>query len=259
MSDNVANNCAVGKYTKQLNENQISDACEEKHAQGPKENCTDLVKESTKHCISDHQLNHNVDKSCEISVEKHSEEQREMCDHATVGVDTRDLLNVENDARKMDEMPHKLHNRNLGVGSDEQYQLSSSEDSYRTPDEILDTYDSSEESNGANGMNNMDINAELTGRQGGVEAPRDQTQGGVEATCDQNQGGVVHVRQPVEKDVESLGSIDEGECSKDEKQNKRHKTCCEVSHRENILFLHKQFINVPQNLSTIISIVLLLG
>jgi hypothetical protein len=159
----------------------------------------------------------------------------------------------------MDEMPHKLHNRNLDVGSDEQYQLSSSEDSYRTPDEILDTYDSSEESNGANRVNNMDINAELTGRQAGVEAPRDQTQGGVEAPCDQNQGGVVHVRQPVEKDVESLGSIDEGECSKDEKQNKRHKTCCEVSHRENILFLHKQFINVPQNLSTIISIVLLLG
>ncbi|CAB3987494.1 Hypothetical predicted protein [Paramuricea clavata] len=217
LSDNAANNCAVGKYTKQLNENQISDACEEKHAQGSKENCTDLVKESTKQCISDHQLNCNVDKSCEISVEKHSEEQREMSEHATVGVDTRDLLNVENDARKAEEMPHKLHNRNLDVGSDEQYQLSSSEDSYRTPDEILDTYDSSEESNGANGVNNMDINAELSESQVGVETPLDQTQ-----------GGVVHVRQPVEKDVESLGSIDEGECSKDEKQNKRHKKCCEV-------------------------------
>jgi hypothetical protein len=148
------------------------------------------------------ELNDNL--TGDVSVQ--SKEQMSPGTHDILKDDEEAISNISpgNDAEKVDEMQHNL-------GSDEHYQLSSSEDSYRTPDEILRTYDS-EESSETNDVD--DMNDAVDGRQGGVHAVLDQTQ-----------VGVVHV---LKEDVPSLASDDEGGCSKDEK---RQKECCEVSRR----------------------------
>ncbi len=208
MVDDGRVNCTVTLDTERLNKNvdESSDACEEKHSKELKENSTDVPKQSKKQCMSE--LNDNLDKTGDVSVQ--SKEQMSPGTHGILKDDVEAISNISpgNDAEKVDEMRHNL-------GSDEHYQLSSSEDSYRTPDEILRTYDSSEESSETNDVNDMNDAV-------------DGTQGGIHAVLDQTQGGVVHVRK---EDVPSLASDDEGECSKDEK---RQKECCEVSRRKNI-------------------------
>ena len=208
MVDNGRVNCTVTLDTERLNKNvdESSDACEEKHSKELKENSTDVLKQSKKQCMSE--LNDNLDKTGDVSVQ--SKEQMSPGTHDILKDDVEAISNISpgNDAEKVDEMRHNL-------GSDEHYQLSSSEDSYRTPDEILRTYDNSEESSETNDVDDMNDAV-------------DGTQGGIHAVLDQTQGGVVHVRK---EDVPSLASDDEGECSKDEK---RQKECCEVSRRKNI-------------------------
>ena len=208
--DNGGVDFTVSVGTREVNENfdKISGAPGEKHAR--QVNDTDAVKESLKQWKSD---NPSVDKCCDISI--HSELQHKTPYHLDYHLSDSNhihnddvVFNIspEDDTEKLDDMPHHLFNKNLEIGADEPYQLSSSDDSYRTPDELLGTYGSSQESSHMNG----DV---------------DGCQGSEDAVLNQNQGGDVHECKE-EKDGGRLGSNDEGESSKDKKQSQ--KKCCEV-------------------------------
>ena len=157
----------------------------------------------------------------------HSDKQQQEISHhehsAPRGIFNGDVISdisPEDDAETLDEMPHHLYNKNLEIPADEQYQLSSSEDSYRTPDELLGTYDSSEESSQ---IAPTGVSTVVDGHQEGVDAMLDLTQ------------DVIHMCKG-DKDAGSLGSNDEGECSKEKDENERQKKCCEVSLKQNALF-----------------------
>ena len=205
--DNEGVDCTVSVDAKEVDENldKISEEV----------NNTDAVKESIKEWKSD---NLSVDKSCDISV--HSEPQHETPYHSDYQLsDSHDIHNddvVFNISPKNDN-----EKKNHEIRADESYQLSSSEDSYRTPDELLGTYGSSQESSHMNGLERVDVNSSVDGCQGGEDA-----------VLNQNQGGVVHECKE-EKDDGTLGSNDERESSKDKKQSQ--KKCCEVSFVQNIL------------------------
>lgn len=181
--------------------------------------------------MCDNQLYHNVELSC-VAPSENYEEQREPPDCSDLSpsivicaddlpndnLDTIFNASPSDNVGKLNKMPRKLHNRNLQVayGLSKANQYSSSEDSYRTADDVVDTSDSSEGSSEIDGVDSMDIKFLLDGSQGAGDS-----------VLHEIDGDIVHVCK-LEKDFGSLESTDE-DCHEGGKDEKRRKKCCAVS------------------------------
>ena len=126
-----------------------------------------------------------------------------------------DECNVAIDKQSTGCMPREVSNLRLNaLALDEQYQLSSSEDSYRTSEEILDTEEP------------------LYGLKGTYDAGEEHwvNNGDLDALLDEDEESVVHVCKRGKNRVIECEERDgsQGECSKNCKQNDCHGQCCEV-------------------------------
>ena len=193
------------------------------------ENNDSEMKQGNQMC--DNQLYHNVQLSC-VAPPENYKEQREPpnCSDLSpnIGICADDLPNDNLDTisnsspsdkvGKFDKMPRKLHNRNLEVayGLSKPSQYSSSEDSYRTADDVMDTSDSSEGSSEIDGVDSLDIKFLLDGGQGAGDSVLHEIDGDIMHVC------------KLEKDFGSPESTDE-DCHEGGKDEKRRKKCCAVS------------------------------